>query len=213
MKIFIVLSLLFISSFEFDTSKMLIIYFSYSGNTELIVNYIKEIAEIPSFKILPVKEYPLLADTLALAREELENNTRPEIIDPLKNISQYDTILLGYPLWHKHLPCIVMNQLEQLDFSGKTIYPFNTYGSSGVAESVNDIKKLCPDAKVKDGLAIKDSTSKIKEESVNIIKGWIYDIFRDSDNINDRKDAQNIYSNHSFFIKMNLLLILLIILI
>jgi len=213
MNIYIVLNLLILSSCEFDISKMLIIYFSYSGHTELIANYIKLFGDIPSFKILPVNEYPKYKDTLTLAQEELDTNARPEIKDSLKNIDKYDTILLGYPLWHKHLPCIVMNQLEQLDFRGKTIYPFNTYGSSGVAESVNDIKKLCPDAKVKEGFSIKDSTSKIKEESVKIIKEWIYDIFYDSDNINDRKDAQNINNNHSFVIKMNFLLILLVILI
>ena len=213
MKIFIIFSLLFLSSFEFDVSKILIIYFSYTGHTELIVNYIKLFGDIPSFKIIPVKEYPKLEQTLTLAHEELDHNARPEIKDPLKNISKYDTILLGYPLWHKHLPCIVTNQLEQLDFRGKTIYPFNTYGSSGVAESVNDIKKLCPDAKVKEGFSIKDSTSIIKEESIKIIKEWIYDIFRDSDNINDRKDSQNIYNNHSLVIKVNFLLILLVILI
>ena len=213
MKLYIFFSLLFLSSLEFDTSKMLIIYVSYSGNTESVVNYIKLFGDIPSFKIIPVNEYPPLQETLALAHVELDNNTRPEIKEPLKSISEYDTILLGYPLWHKHLPCIVMNQLEQLDFRGKTIYPFNTYGSSGIAESVNDIKKLCPGAKVKEGFSIQDSTSRIKEECVNRIKDWIYDIFRDSDNVNDRKDAQDLYNNHSFFIKMNFLLILLVILI
>ena len=213
MKLYIFFILLFLNSLEFDTSKMLIIYFSYSGNTESVVNYIKLFGDIPSFKIIPVNEYPPLQETLALAHVELDNNTRPEIKEPLKSISEYDTILLGYPLWHKHLPCIVMNQLEQLDFRGKTIYPFNTYGSSGIAESVNDIKKLCPGAKVKEGFSIQDSTSRIKEECVNRIKDWIYDIFRDSDNVNDRKDVQGLYNNHSFFIKMNFLLILLVILI
>jgi len=149
---------------------MLIIYFSYSGNTESVVNYIKLFGDIPSFKIIPVNEYPPLQETLALAHVELDNNTRPEIKEPLKSISEYDTILLGYPLWHKHLPCIVMNQLEQLDFRGKTIYPFNTYGSSGIAESVNDIKKLCPGAKVKEGFSIQDSTSRIKEECIALLE-------------------------------------------
>ena len=213
MKEFVIFCLLFLSSLEFDISKMLIIYFSNTGNTQLIVNYIKEIANISSFKITPKDPYPDLETTIELARQQLEDDVRPEIIEPLTDISNYDTILLGYPLWHKHLPCIVMNQLEQLDFRGKTIYPFNTYGSSGVAESVNDIKKLCPDAKVKEGFAIKDSTSRIKEECVNRIKDWIYDIFRDSDNISDRKDAQSINNNHSFYIKINFLLILLVILI
>ena len=98
MKIYIILNLLILSSCEFDISKMLIIYFSYSGHTELIANYIKLFGDIPSFKILPVNEYPKYKDTLTLAQEELGTNARPEIKDPLKNIDKYDTILLGYPL-------------------------------------------------------------------------------------------------------------------
>ena len=210
MKIFLLFCLLYIISLEFDSSKILIIYFSYSGNTEAIVNYIKEIENIPSYKIEPVNPYPELQVTLELAKTELNNSARPDIKDPLTNISQYNTILLGYPLWHKHLPCIVMNQLEKLDFTDKTIYPFNTYGSSGIAESVNDIKKLCPGEKVKDGLPIKDTTPKIKDESVKIIKEWLDNNFSNSSDTDDKSDRKGINNDHSLIIKINYLLLVLL---
>ena len=210
MKEFVIFCLLFLSSLEFDISKMLIIYFSNTGNTQLIVNYIKEIANISSFKITPKDPYPDLETTIELARQQLEDDVRPEIIEPLTDISNYDTILLGYPLWHSHLPRIVVNQLEKLDFRGKTIYPFNTFGSLGVAESINDIKRYCPNAIVKDGLSIQDSTSKIKEESMKKIVNWLDNNFVEHSIDENRREG--ISKDNCLIVKVNFILLLLYIL-
>ena len=210
MKEYVIFCLLFLSSLEIDISKMLIIYFSNTGNTQLIVNYIKEIANIPSFKIIPKDPYPDLEKTIELARQQLEDDVRPEIIEPLTDISKYDTILLGYPLWHSHLPRIVVNQLEQLDFRGKTIYPFNTFGSLGEAESINDIKRYCPNAIVKDGLPIQDSTSKVKEASMEIIVNWLDSNF--VEHAIDENRREGINNDNSFIVKVNFILWLLYIL-
>ena len=210
MKEYVIFCLLFLSSLEIDISKMLIIYFSNTGNTQLIVNYIKEIANISSFKIIPKEPYPDLEATIELAHQQLEDDVRPEIIEPLTDISKYDTILLGYPLWHSHLPRIVVNQLEQLDFRGKTIYPFNTFGSLGVAESINDIKRYCPNAIVKDGLPIQDTTSKIKEASMNIIVNWLDSNF--VEHAIDENRREGISKDNSFIVKVNFILWLLYIL-
>jgi flavodoxin len=210
MKELVIFCLLFICSLEFDTSKMLIIYFSYTGNTQLIVNYIKEISNITSYKIIPKVPYPDYEATIELAHQQLDNDERPEIIEPLTDISKYDTILLGYPLWHSHLPRIVVNQLEKLNFRGKTIYPFNTFGSLGVAESINDIKKYCPNAIVKDGLPIQDSTSKVKEASMKIIVNWLDDNFLEHKN--NENERNSISKDNSLIVKVNFILFLLYIL-
>jgi flavodoxin len=210
MKELVIFCLLFICSLEFDTSKMLIIYFSYTGNTQLIVNYIKEISNITSYKIIPKVPYPDYEATIELAHQQLDNDERPEIIEPLTDISKYDTILLGYPLWHSHLPRIVVNQLEKLNFRGKTIYPFNTFGSLGVAESINDIKKYCPNAIVKDGLPIQDSTSKVKEASMEIIVNWLDSNF--VEHAIDENGRESISKNNSLLVKVNFILLLLYIL-
>jgi flavodoxin len=210
MKEFVIFCLLFLNSLELDISKMLIIYFSNTGNTELIVNYIKEIANISSFKIIPKEPYPDLEATIELARQQLKDDVRPEITEPLTDISKYDTILLGYPLWHSHLPRIVVNQLEKLDFSGKTIYPFNTFGSLGIAESVNDIKRYCPNAIVKDGLPIQDSASKIKEASMKKIVNWLDSNF--VEHAIDENGREGISKDNSFIVKVNFILWLLYIL-
>ena len=208
MKEFVIFCLLFISSLEFDTSKMLIIYFSNTGNTKLVVNYIKEIAKnISSFEIIPKIAYPDLDATIELARQQLENDERPKIEEPLTDISKYDTILLGYPLWHSHLPRIVVNQLEQLDFSGKTIFPFNTYGSLGVAESINDIKKYCPNAIVKEGLPIQDSTSRVKEASMKMVVNWLNNNFVEQKI--DENERRGVIEDTSLIVKVNFILFLL----
>ena len=165
--LFIVLFLLFTMENSIEKDKMLIIYFSHTGNTETFANYIKKNANITSFKIVPATPYPdnftILSD---IAHQEINSSARPEIKDPLTNISQYNTIFLGYPIWFSNIPNIVITQLEKLNFKGKTIYPFNTHGSSGVGNSISEIKQYAPDAKVMDGYPIKGSEIANKEEDI-----------------------------------------------
>ena len=180
------LFLLISSSLQIDESKALIIYFSragenYSvgtvdkGNTELIVDYLTEVTKIKSFKIVPETEYPINYDeTVEIAKKEKNSNTRPKIKNPLSSISEYDVILLGYPIWHGNLPNIVMTQLESLDFEGKTIYPFNTHEGSGVGSSINDIKKSAPKADVKEGFPLKGQYAR-KDDSKKDINEWLKD--------------------------------------
>jgi flavodoxin len=113
----IIILLLFFIAFssqdQVDKSKMIIIYFTRTGNTELFAKYIKEKMNIESiFKIEPATPYPENYDqTLTMARNEQSSNARPEIKDPLTDVSKYDTILLGTPLWYSHIPNIVITIL------------------------------------------------------------------------------------------------------
>ena len=155
--------------------KMIVIYFSRTGNTEKFANYIQKNANITSFKIIPSTPYPEDYDTmLNIAKEERETNARPEIQNPLTDISQYDYILLGYPIWHSHIPNIIITQLEKLNLSGKTIYPFNTHGGSGVGSSISDIKTYASGANVKDGKPI--NGNQIQSEEDEVID-WLDDNF------------------------------------
>lgn len=115
---------------------------------------------------------------LELAKEERKNSARPEIKDPLKDISGYDIILLGYPIWHGYEPNIVINQLEQLDLKDKIVFPFNTHGGSGVGSSIGDIKTYAKDETVKDGFPISQSNIKNKEASMNQITEWLFKNFQ-----------------------------------
>ena len=157
MKYIIILLFLFVfsSQDQIDTSKALIIYFTRTGNTELFANYIKEKMNIELFKIVPAYPYPEDNDEMSkVCQEEQSSDARPEIKDPLTDVSEYDTILLGTPIWYGHIPNIVMTQLEKLNLNGKTIYPFNTHGGSGVGSTVTDIKQYAIGSNVKDGFPL-----------------------------------------------------------
>ena len=201
-------SLILFPSYQIDQSKAIIIFFSragenYSvgrvekGNTEMIVDYIKSVTNIKTFKINPETPYPeSYQETLTLAQNEKNSNSRPKINDPLTDISQYDTILLGYPIWNGDLPNIVMTQLELLNFEGKAIYPFNTHEGSGLGRSINDIRNSAPNADVKNGFALRGSEAR-KEDSHESIRKWL----------NDELEL-NISDNGNNFIKISFISII-----
>ena len=171
----LIILLISYSKEEIDSSKMLIIYFTYTGNTELFSNYIKEIINIDSYKIEPINSYPIESESMNYrAKKEWEEKIRPEIKSPLANITKYKKILLGYPLWNSHIPSIVASQLLKLNFLGKTIYPFNTHGGSGIGNSISDIRLYAIGAIVKRGFDIKGSMIRnSKEDSIKKIKKWL----------------------------------------
>ena len=187
MKFVMIFFLLLNSLNSIDQSKMLIIYFTRTGNTEIFSDYIKELSNITSYKIVPTTPYPQdYNQMLTIAREEQSNGARPEIQNPLTDISKYDNILLGYPIWYSHIPNIVITQLEKLDFTNKNIYPFNTHGGSGVGSSLNDIKQYAKGANVKNGFPITgDSVRNNKEDSIEKIEDWLDDNFDKEADISD----------------------------
>ena len=178
-KLLILILLISNSKEKIDTSKILFIYFSYSGNTELFSNYIKEVINIDSYKIEPINSYPTESESMNYtAKKEWKENIRPEIKSPLTNITKYKKILLGYPIWNSHIPSIVAAQLLKLNFLGKTIYPFNTHASSGIGNSINDIKLYSIGAIVRRGFDIKGSMIRNnKEDSIKEIRQWLKNNF------------------------------------
>jgi flavodoxin len=110
------------------------------------------------FEINTVKPYPAdYTETTEVAKSELRKNARPELNDTVKNMAVYHVIYLGYPNWWGTFPMAVCTFLESYDFSDKIIIPFCTHEGSGIGRSEHDIMKLCPNAKVLSGIAIKGS--------------------------------------------------------
>lgn len=129
------------------------------GNTRIAAEYIAEKTGADVFEIIPSVPYPEnYMETVTLAQQEKDANARPEIENTPENWDSYETIMLGYPIWHGDLPMIVYNFLESYDFTGKTVYPFNTHGGSGLAGTPEKIRSVIPDADVKDGLALTGKT-------------------------------------------------------
>ena len=100
----------------------------------------------------------------------MQSQARPELKKYLTDISQYDTIYIGYPIWYGTFPMALASALERLDFTGKTVKPFATNEGSGLGNSVSDIKRLCQNAIVLDGLSIHGSDSSISD---NLLDSWL----------------------------------------
>jgi flavodoxin len=153
-------------------NKILVAYFSHSGNTKVIANQIKDILGCDTFEIQTEKPYPKEYDVVVkIAKQEHEEDSRPKLIAKVDNIQLYDIVFIGYPMWWYTVPMSVATFLTQYDFSGKNIIPFCTHEGSGLSNSEEDIKKFCPKSNVKKGLAIRGSyVSKAKTDVNNWLK-------------------------------------------
>ena len=118
----------------------LVIYFSRTGNTEKISQYLVELTGADSYVIEAAVPYTdadikYQDDNCRANKEQNDKTVRPEIANPIESIDSYDTIFLGYPIWWGQEPRIIDTFLESYDFSDKTVIPFCTSGSSGIATS------------------------------------------------------------------------------
>lgn len=101
-----------------------------------------------------------------IGEEEMEQNARPELVKSVKNMEQYDRVILCYPIWWGTMP--IYSFLESYNFSGKTVYACATHEGSGFGGSIQDIKKLCKGAEIKKGFSVygrsvKTSDTKVKK--------------------------------------------------
>lgn len=138
-----------------QTEKLLVVYFSWGGNTRGIAHEIQSQTSADIFEITLVHPYSASYNTVLMeAQEDQHRQARPEIANPLESIDGYDVILLGYPNWWASIPMPIATFLESYDFSGKTIIPFCSHGGGRFGQSLTAIAKLAPNAALGEGLAI-----------------------------------------------------------
>ena len=141
------------------SKKTLVIYYSRSGNTKQIADYIGEKTGGDVVRLETVRTYPSnYNEMLDTAKEEQRNGGRPELKNKNINITDYDTIFLGYPIWWGEIATPVYTFLDEYDLSDKKIAPFVTSGSSGLSGTPNDVKREEPNAEVLDAMSITSST-------------------------------------------------------
>lgn len=134
---------------------ILIAYFSWGGNTRGIAEEIQRQTGADLFEIEMVTPYSTDYNTVLDQAQEAPNaQDRPELSTHVEEMSQYDTIILGYPNWWASIPMPVASFLEEYDFSGKTIVPFCSHGGGRFGQSLTAITKLAPDAVLGEGLAV-----------------------------------------------------------
>ena len=137
------------------------------GNTEIVVNKMKELIYADIFKIEMKNPYsPVYMTCIEEAKKDLRAKARPELISLPESIDAYDTVILAYPNYWGTMPMAVYTFLEAFDFTGKTILPLCTNEGSGMGGSEREIKKTCPGAVVKNGLPITGSQAERSQASV-----------------------------------------------
>ena len=147
-----------------------IVYFSWSGNTEKVAEEIQRQTGADLFEIVPAEPYTDDYDELLdIAQEEQSSDARPAIADTVE-LSGYDTVYLGFPNWWGDMPMIVYTFLDEYDLSGKTISPFNTSGGSGFSGSLNTIAEMEPDAEITEGLSLESGEA---EDCSDAVSGWL----------------------------------------
>lgn len=141
------------------------------GNTEKAAEKIQKMTGSDIFKLEPVAAYSDQYNIcIQEAKDDQSRNARPELKKYPEDLSQYDTIYLGYPNYWGTMPMCVFTFLENFDWNGKTIRPFCTHEGSGLGRSTADIKKICTGAEVAEGLDIKGSRV---DSSDAAIQAWI----------------------------------------
>ena len=137
-------------------SKALVAYFSASGVTSKVAKNLASAIGADIFEIKPVQKYSK-ADLNWMdkrSRSSVEMNdrsSRPAIAERVNQMSDYDVVFIGFPIWWYREPSIIDTFMEAYDFSGKTVVPFATSGGSGLGDSAENMQLLAKGAKVEDG--------------------------------------------------------------
>lgn len=156
------------------TKKILIAYFSHSGNTREIALQIQEVTGGDVFEIVPVDPYPTDYNAVVdQAKKELRVDYRPPLKAKVHNMESYDVVFVGSPNWWSTIAPPVMTFLSSYNLSGKTIVPFITHEGSRMGKSVQDVKRLSPGAKVLDGQSFRGHDVK---DARNDVRKWVGDM-------------------------------------
>lgn len=157
--------------------KVLVAYFSYSGNTREIAQQIRQAVGGDIFEIKPLQTYPDDYQILtSVAKKEIQDGVKPELKENVKDINKYDAVFIGSPCWWETIAAPVSSFLVANNLSGKKVIPFMTHGGSGLGHSESDIKKLVPGAELILGKAFWGSRVKNAQEDVN---NWMKELQND----------------------------------
>lgn len=157
-----------------ESAKILVAYYSYSGNTRFAAEEIQKATGGTLFEIVPVKAYsPDYNECVAEAKKEIRAGVKPELKSAMPDLSKYDVIFVGTPNWWSTMAPPVLTFLSSGSFAGKTVIPFVTHGGGGMANCERDMHKALPNAKLAKGGAF--SGSRVRS-SGDAIRSWLKDV-------------------------------------
>ena len=166
--------------------KMLLVYFSRAdenwqvgyverGNTAVMADYIKDLADVDVFEIVPVTPYPAAYNECISYVNDIEipQNLRPAYKNDIDNLADYETVFIGGPIWWARPPMIIRTFIEaHPELADKTFIPFGTHGGSGVSSYASLIREYFPNATVLESLGI--SGSSIRDASSRqTVENWL----------------------------------------
>lgn len=157
-----------------DSDRVLVLYFSETGNTQKLANLISQEVGGDFRRIEPETPYPTGDELFDYTEEEANSNARPKFKDLDINMDDYDTIFIGYPIWWYQMPMIMYTFFDEYDLSDKTIVPFNTHEGSGNSGTYQDIAEMESDATVLDGLAIRGGD--MDSDQTDTVRNWLEDL-------------------------------------
>lgn len=157
-----------------ETKKVLVVYYSLTGNTKQIAEYIKEATNGDIFEIETIDTYPSeYKSTTEQAKKEIKEGYKPAIKSKVNNINDYEIVFIGSPCWWSTIAPAVSTFLTEHDLSNKTVIPFSTHGGSGLANNAKDTAKLTPNSNVLNGKAFRGgNVTSAKSE----VFSWIKDL-------------------------------------
>lgn len=129
-----------------EQPKVLVTYFSYTGNTEQGAQLMAEALGADLFTI--EMEQPYRGNIYDVSQRDLNQDARPALATHVADMAQYDVVLVGYPTWWGTMPMPMFTFLSEYDFSGKTLLPFSSHGSTRFGDSISDFSKQVPGAYV-----------------------------------------------------------------
>ena len=153
-------------------AKTLVAYFSTGGVTAKVAAKVAQAANADLYEIKPAVPYTKAdlnwMDKKSRSSVEMNDKSfRPAIADKNAPIADYDTILLGFPIWWYVAPTIINTFLETYDFSGKKILLFATSGGSGFGSTIRELKPSAPDALFKEGAVLRQISKKEVTDFIN----------------------------------------------
>lgn len=152
--------------------KCIVIFYSYGGNTRRVAETVRQALDADAAEIKTVKPYGgSYNDVVEQGKREVDSGFMPQI-EPLHlDLSRYDTVVLGSPVWWYTFAPAMKTFLNRADLSGKTVYPFATNGG-WIGHTFADFKRLCRGASVQEGLNVRFSGSAMQTPESSL-QTWI----------------------------------------
>lgn len=153
------------------TGKVLVAYFTRSGNTRVIAGTVQRALRADLFEIRPAQPYPAdYEENVQQARQERDRGFEPPMAEPVPGFASYETVFLGFPIWGETTPPIIRSFLRTHDTTSKILRPFITHGGYGIGSSLAVLADHAPGARIEKPFTLEADQER---RTLNEVNGWL----------------------------------------